>query len=355
VNGGGFCCDDSPQLRAGAIGNGNDNPELYQYYYHLDHLGSTSLITNLDGEIVQHVEYVPFGEVFIEERNNTWNTPYLFNAKELDEETGLYYYGARYYDSRVSVWLGVDPMWEKYPGISPFCYTLQNPINVVDPDGRSTYVLSNDDGTYRVVGGNLDDKDLNIYLLSTGKNGELVKTSIGLSTSITSFYDSDNSQWRGTINPNDNSGKEFLDNFVKDNPEIGYYMDNAKKGEKYDFKRTNGTDKDIYGDNINDRYRGMPVQTQKDGTVVYTSARDVGNIAAGYIAGLYGIPWDIARKKFDALESQQKGYPAVEGISSQNAQRVGWETGMRDGTNVPGVRFFNWLRSIPTSIKILFK
>jgi hypothetical protein len=70
------------------MGNGNDNPELYQYYYHSDHLGSTSLITNLDGEIVQHVEYVPLGEVFIEERNNTWNTPYPFNAKELDEETG---------------------------------------------------------------------------------------------------------------------------------------------------------------------------------------------------------------------------------------------------------------------------
>jgi hypothetical protein len=48
----------------------------------------------LDGEIVQYVEYVPFGEVFIEERNNRWNMPYLFNAKELDEETGQYYYGA---------------------------------------------------------------------------------------------------------------------------------------------------------------------------------------------------------------------------------------------------------------------
>ena len=51
-----------------------------------------------DGEVVQHIEYVPFGEVFAEERNNIWNTPYLFNAKEFDEETGLYYYVARYYD-----------------------------------------------------------------------------------------------------------------------------------------------------------------------------------------------------------------------------------------------------------------
>nr|WP_025001729.1 hypothetical protein [Prevotella aurantiaca] len=45
------------------------------------------ITTVLDGEVSQRIEYVPLGEVFIEERNNTWNTPYLFNAKELDEET----------------------------------------------------------------------------------------------------------------------------------------------------------------------------------------------------------------------------------------------------------------------------
>ncbi len=92
----------------GGINTGNVNYEKLQFYYHPDHLGSSSYITNLDGAVVQHVEYVPFGEVFIEERNNTWNTPYLFNAKELDEETGLYYYGARYYNPRESVWLSVD-------------------------------------------------------------------------------------------------------------------------------------------------------------------------------------------------------------------------------------------------------
>ncbi len=50
-----------------------DAYETMQFYYHPDHLGSSSYITNLDGEVVQHIEYVPFGEVFIEERNNiTW-------------------------------------------------------------------------------------------------------------------------------------------------------------------------------------------------------------------------------------------------------------------------------------------
>ena len=112
-----FCCNDGSleaaqsRVMARAMKNNfqeSDTYEKMQFYYHPDHLGSSSYITNLDGEVVQHIEYVPFGEVFVEERNNTWNTPYLFNAKEFDEETGLYYYGARYYEPRVSLWMNVD-------------------------------------------------------------------------------------------------------------------------------------------------------------------------------------------------------------------------------------------------------
>ncbi|WP_303840127.1 RHS repeat domain-containing protein [Apibacter mensalis] len=135
VNGEGFCCSQNTALRAG-IGIGNVNYEKMQYYYHPDHLGSSSYITNLDGEIVQHVEYVPFGEVFIEERNNSWNTPYLFNGKELDEETGLYYYGARYYNPRESIFLSVDPLYDKTMLI--YQYTYQNPIKYTDPTGMKT-------------------------------------------------------------------------------------------------------------------------------------------------------------------------------------------------------------------------
>ena len=51
------------------------------FYYHPDHLGSSSYITNLDGEVVQHIEYVPFGEVFVEERNNIWNYTLSFQCQ----------------------------------------------------------------------------------------------------------------------------------------------------------------------------------------------------------------------------------------------------------------------------------
>ncbi len=88
--------------------------------------------------------YLPFGETFTEQRAAGFGTPYLFNAKELDEETGLYYYGARYGacpdkligNPRVSMWWGVDPLANKYPTYSPYTYTLNNPVRYIDPDGR---------------------------------------------------------------------------------------------------------------------------------------------------------------------------------------------------------------------------
>ena len=145
VNGEGFCCSQNNALRAG-IGIGNVNYEKMQYYYHPDHLGRSRYITNLDGEIVQHVEYVPFGEVFIEERNNSWNNPYLFNGKELDEETGLYYYGARYYNPRESVFISVDQMVEMT--MTPYQYTYQNPIRYTDPTGMSANPIYDENGNF---------------------------------------------------------------------------------------------------------------------------------------------------------------------------------------------------------------
>lgn len=70
-----------------------------------------------------------------EQKAGGYSTKYRFTGKEVDEETGLYYFGARYYDPRISLWYGVDPMAEKYPGNSPFCYTLNNPIILIDPTG----------------------------------------------------------------------------------------------------------------------------------------------------------------------------------------------------------------------------
>ena len=155
ADGEGFCCNDGSmeaaeakamkKAQSRAVSSSFKDPDNYenlQFFYHPDHLGSSSFITNLNGDVVQHIEYVPFGEVFIEERNNVWNTPYLFNAKEFDEEIGLYYYGARYYDSRLSLWVSTDPAENDYPFITSYSYTFNNPVNSIDPNGKKTIFVN---------------------------------------------------------------------------------------------------------------------------------------------------------------------------------------------------------------------
>ena len=99
-------------------------------------MGSTSNITTRNGSISQHVEYIAFGEVLFEEHSSSFSSPYLFNGKELDRETNLSYYGARYYDAKTSLWLSVDPLAEKMPSHGAYVFSFNNPIKFIDPDGR---------------------------------------------------------------------------------------------------------------------------------------------------------------------------------------------------------------------------
>lgn len=121
--------------------SGGNKEDGIQLYYNADHLGNSAFITDVAGEVYQHLEYFPFGETFIDEHGNQERTPYLYNGKELDDETGLYYYGARYYDPRTSVWENVDPSWGKADQIdkSPYAYVGNNPVVYVDPDGNYRY------------------------------------------------------------------------------------------------------------------------------------------------------------------------------------------------------------------------
>ena len=76
------------------------------FYYHSDHLGSTSYITDAKANVAQFDAYLPYGELLVDEHSSTEDMPYKFNGKELDQETGLYYYGARYMNPRTSLWYG---------------------------------------------------------------------------------------------------------------------------------------------------------------------------------------------------------------------------------------------------------
>ncbi|MBR4491144.1 MAG: hypothetical protein IKO98_00635 [Bacteroidales bacterium] len=85
------------------------------FYYHMNHLGSTAFVTDQNQTITQGFLYAPFGEITTEYNSTFGNDiipKYSFNAKELDEETGMYYYEARYY--KPPVFTSRDPMFEKY-------------------------------------------------------------------------------------------------------------------------------------------------------------------------------------------------------------------------------------------------
>ena len=76
----------------------------------------------------------------------TANWTFTFSAKERDPETGLSYFGSRYYSSDLSIWLSVDPMAAKYASLSPYVYCANNPVKLVDPNGEEIWIpgLDND-------------------------------------------------------------------------------------------------------------------------------------------------------------------------------------------------------------------
>ena len=109
------------------------------FFYHSDHLGSTSYITDAKANVAQFDAYLPYGELLVDEHSSMEEMPYKFNGKELDQETGLYYYGARYMNPRTSLWYGVDPLVEKYPSVGGYVYCVGNPIRYFDPDGKQVF------------------------------------------------------------------------------------------------------------------------------------------------------------------------------------------------------------------------
>lgn len=118
-----------------ALPNGAVN---YNYEYYLtDHLGNSRIAfdTKTSSAVqVQADDYYPFGMEQSVTANGTKNE-YLYNRKELQENTGLYDYGARFFDPVIARWNVIDPLAEKHTEITPYNYGINNPISVIDPTG----------------------------------------------------------------------------------------------------------------------------------------------------------------------------------------------------------------------------
>ena len=210
--------------------NSGNNPtyqeEYYkQYFYHSDHLGSASLISDYKGDEYQRIEYTPYGETWVEKTNNTGleYLPYKFTGKEIDEETGLYYYGARYLDPKYSRWISTDPALSDYIPVVPisdearqhnsnlpgmggvfntvngnlYHYAGNNPVKYIDPDGKFIQSMLVGAVTGAITGG--------VSSISAVKN-------------VVSVYKSANAALNATANMAGTTVSTIIDNATHDKP-----------------------------------------------------------------------------------------------------------------------------------------
>ncbi len=108
------------------------------YWYHPDYVSNVDLVTDRTGEAYELFLYNAWGESlhhWTSSSSNAWSSPYRFNSKELDPETGMHYYGARYHHPKISVWMSVDPLADLAPGWTPYRAFFNNPIINIDPTG----------------------------------------------------------------------------------------------------------------------------------------------------------------------------------------------------------------------------
>ena len=143
---------DDPQAGYGYIANDTTKEETF--FYHSDHLGSTSYITDDKANITQYDAYLPYGELLVDEHSSSEDLSYKFNGKQFDEETGLYYYGARYLNPVASIWYGVDPLAEKYQFLGSYVYCSANPIKIIDVDGNDEFHVNGNGNIIKVVNNN---------------------------------------------------------------------------------------------------------------------------------------------------------------------------------------------------------
>lgn len=117
------------------------NGQPVWHYYYRDHLGNVRAVVSHDGTVEQRNHYYPFGAVYGDVAYNDGLQKYKYNGKELDRMHGLnfYDYGARQYDPLLGMFTQMDPLAEKYYGISPYAYCANNPVNAIDPDGKKKF------------------------------------------------------------------------------------------------------------------------------------------------------------------------------------------------------------------------
>ncbi len=281
-------------------------------FYMKDHLGSIRAVTDVSGNVVSSQDgacprIVLAGDAWgylLENRvYDSDVSVYKFTSKERDDESKYDYFGARYYDARVGRWGQVDPFLEMYYSTSPYCYTLDNPINYFDPNGLSTH--TDRDGYVLAV---YDDEDYGVYRHDVGgdyvgpfNGGELMGE--------TEFWDE-------FIDPEGNASRiifeESWDETIESMHEIAGYLNLITIAQ---LSRPNAP----FDIKSNEYLAPAGAMTGKLLNGKYASARSAGNFLAGYNAAsgsFFGqnIDWTTFMKLAGALHKGYYSYANAMGI-----------------------------------------
>ncbi len=116
-----------------------------KFFTHGDHLGSTSLVTNGSGRLVEEIGYLPFGATLFRNayQGGAWTSVYRFTGQEYDAEFALYNYNARLYDPVTCRFITADtvvPDWTNPQSLNRYAYCMNNPLKYVDPSGNFFWV-----------------------------------------------------------------------------------------------------------------------------------------------------------------------------------------------------------------------
>ena len=196
-------------------------------YYLKDHLGSVRQVISETGTVLQETEYYPFGLPIV--RNGGAANKYLYNGKEVQPSTNWQDYGARMYDGAIGRFFTVDPHAHKMPFASPYAYCLNNPINMIDPDGRIPYPITIRGFAPFIVFGFGFHGDGRGY--STGNvsarvhqkiNFDTDKTTINTSAWSSPSSHSLNPNYKKTATPSVNFTGDFTINQNGDNKKFGF-------------------------------------------------------------------------------------------------------------------------------------
>ncbi|KAJ0417373.1 virulence plasmid 65kDa B protein-domain-containing protein [Aspergillus carlsbadensis] len=132
-------------------------PRGVHRYQFSNHIGSVALELDQDAHLLSYEEFTPYGLSSFAAQSPQLETPkrYRYNGKERDEESGLYYYGARYYAPWISRWINADPGGIT-DGLNVFVYVRCNPVILSDPNGAESKWLNRGIGALQLIGGALE-------------------------------------------------------------------------------------------------------------------------------------------------------------------------------------------------------